>query len=124
MLKHMKSYAHLKPGQNGTKRLQAQYGKSLLCVRYRYDAILGVRLKTAELVVEEKPGCPMFLFQDSDMVPVEVRFEETELREKLRRMRARWDSQQKLWLLPFRLVRGTELEARIPKEFINGNRSL
>ena len=122
MLKHMKSYAHLKPGQNGTKRLLAQYGKSLLCVRYRYDVIRGVRLKTVELVVEEKPGCPMFLFQDGDMVPVEVRFEETELREKLRRMRARWDSQQKLWLVPYRLVRGTELEARIPEEFINGNR--
>lgn len=68
MLKHMMSYGHLKPGQNGTKRLLVQYGKSLLCIRYRYDVIRGVRLKTVELVVEEKPGCPMFLFQDSDMV--------------------------------------------------------
>ena len=104
--------------------LLAQYGKSLLCVRYRYDVIRGVRLKTVELVVEEKPGCPMFLFQDSDMVPVEVRFEETELREKLRGMRARWDSHQKLWMVPFGLVRGTELEARIPEEFINGSKNL
>lgn len=115
----MKSYAHLKPGQNGTKRLQAQYGRALLCVRYRYDAIRGVRLKTVELVVEEKPGCPMFLIQDSDMVPIEVRFEETELRERLRRMRARWDPEQKLWMVPYRLVRGTELEARIPQDFFN-----
>jgi hypothetical protein len=68
----MKSYAHLKPGQNGTKRLLAQYGKALLCVRYRYDVTRGVRLKTVEHVEEEKPGCPMFLFQDSDMVPVEA----------------------------------------------------
>jgi hypothetical protein len=120
----MKSYAHLKPGQNGTKRLLAQYGKALLCVRYRYDVTRGVRLKTVEHVEEEKPGCPMFLFQDSDMVPVEVRFEETELREKLHRIRARWDSHQKLWLVPYRLVRGTELEARIPEEFINWNRKL
>jgi hypothetical protein len=124
VLKNMKSYAHLKPGQNGTKRLLTQYGKALLCVRYRYDVTRGVRLKTVELVVEEKTGCPMFLFQDSDMVPVEVRFEETELREKLRRMRARWVSHQKLWLVPYRLVRGTELEARIPEEFINGNRKV
>jgi hypothetical protein len=29
---------HLKPGQEGTKRLLAQYGDSLICVRYRYDA--------------------------------------------------------------------------------------
>lgn len=122
MLKHMKSYAHLKPGQNGTKRLQAQYGKSLLCVRYRYDAIRGVRLKTVELIVEENPGCPKFLFQDSDLVPIDVRFDETELREKLRRIRARWDPDQKLWWVPYRLVRGADLETRIPESFFNGRR--
>jgi hypothetical protein len=118
----MKSYAHLKPGQNGTKRLLACYGKALLCVRSRYDAARGVRLKTVEIVVKEKPGCPMFLLQDGDMVPIEVRYEEAELRERLRRMRARWDPGQKAWMVPYRLVRGTELEARIPEGFINGSR--
>lgn len=119
VLKHMKSYAHLKPGQNGTKKLLSQYGKALLCVRYRYDERRGVRLKTVELVVEERPGVPMFLLQDDDMVPIEVRFEETELRERLRGIRARWDPERKLWMAPFRLVRGTDLEARIPQDFIN-----
>jgi len=118
MLKHMKSYSHLKPGQNGTKRLLARYGKALLCVRYRYDAVRGVRLKSVEIVVEEKPACPIFLLQDGDMVPIEVRYEEAELR----KMRARWDPEQKLWMAPYRLVRGTELEARIPEGFINGSR--
>ena len=121
-MKHMKSYAHLKPGENGTKKLLARYGTSLLCVRYRYDEIRGVRLKTVELVVEEKPGCPMFLLQDSDMVPIVVRFEEAELRERLRRMRARWDPEKKRWMVPYRLVRGTELEARIPEKYLNGSR--
>jgi hypothetical protein len=37
MLKDMKAYAHLKPGQKGTQRLQKKYGDALLCVRYRYD---------------------------------------------------------------------------------------
>lgn len=122
MLKYMKSYAHLKPGQNGTKKLMAQYGNALLCVRYRYDEKRGVRLKTVELVVEERPGVPLFLIHDGDMVPIEVMFEESELRERLRRMRARWDPDQKLWMVPYRLVRGTELEARIPQDFINGYR--
>uniref|UniRef100_C6DYV4 Uncharacterized protein n=1 Tax=Geobacter sp. (strain M21) TaxID=443144 RepID=C6DYV4_GEOSM len=59
MLRDMKTQAHLKPGQKGTKRLVAEYGASLLCVRYRYDRIRGVRLKTVEIVLEEKPGrCP------------------------------------------------------------------
>jgi hypothetical protein len=58
MLKHMKSYAHLKPGRNGTKRLVDKYGEALICVRYRYDEIRGVRLKTAEIIVEEKGRYP------------------------------------------------------------------
>jgi hypothetical protein len=63
----------------------------------------------------------MFLLQDGDMVPIEVRYEEADLRERLRRMRARWDPEQKLWMVPYRLVRGTELEARIPEGLINGS---
>ena len=98
-MKHMKSYAHQKPGENGTKKLLARYGRSLLCVRYRYDEIRGVRLKTVELVVEEKPGCPMFLLQDSDMVPIEVRFEEAELRERLRRVDSIFPREPTLWQL-------------------------
>jgi hypothetical protein len=64
----------------------------------------------------------MFLHKDGDMAPIEVRYEETELRERLRGMRARWDPEQRLWMAPYRLVRGTELEARIPEGFINGSR--
>ena len=56
--------------------------------------------------------------------PIEVRFEETELRDKLGRMRAKWDPREKLWLVPYRLLRGTELEARIPDECINGGMKL
>lgn len=37
MLNEMKAYAHLKPGQDDTKRLVARYGDKLVCVRYRYD---------------------------------------------------------------------------------------
>jgi hypothetical protein len=107
VLKHMRSYAHLKPGQNGTKRLPARNGKALLCVRYRYDAARGVRLKTVEIVVEEKPGCPMFLIQDGDMAPIQVRYAEAELRERLRRMRARWDPEQSFgWCAELNLRRG------------------
>ena len=44
---------NLKPGQPGTKRLVAQYGEQLICVRYRYDAVRKTRRKTIELLVEE-----------------------------------------------------------------------
>ncbi len=37
----------------GTKKLLAQYGKRLVCVRYRYDEERRERYKTVELIVDE-----------------------------------------------------------------------
>ncbi len=115
MLKDMKSYNHLKPGQKGTKRLVEQYGEALICVRYRYDEKRGVRLKTAEIIIEERPYTQS-RFKDGDIVSVSVNFDEMELREQLRTLRARWDPQSKLWFVPYRLIRGTPLEAHITVE--------
>lgn len=50
---------------------------------------------------------------DGDIVSVFISFEEIELREQLRNMRARWDAQSKVWFVPYRLIRGTLLESRI-----------
>ncbi len=115
MLKDMKSYNHLKPGQKGTRRLVEKYGESLLCVRYRYDEKRGVRLKTVEIIVEERPVINP-RFKATDIVPISVSFDEMELREQLRVLHARWDSQAKLWYLPYRKVQGTALEPRIAAE--------
>ncbi len=112
MLKEMKAYAHLKPGQDGTKRLVDQYGDKLLCVRYRYDEIRGVKLKTVEIIVDEKPlRTPRY--KDDDLVPVHVAYEETELRHQLRAFRARWDAERKLWFVQYGLIRGTPLVERL-----------
>ena len=115
MLGAMKVYAHLKPGQKGTMRLVEKYGKALLCVRYRYDEVRGVKLKTVEIIVDEKPTI-MPRFNDGDMVPVSVGYDESELRELLKKIRARWEPQIKMWFAPYRLVRDTPLEARIAAE--------
>lgn len=112
MLKEMKAYAHLKPGQKGTMRLQEKYGETLLCVRYRYDEIRGVKLKTVEIIVDEKP-LRIPRYKDNDVVPVTVAFEEPELRQQLKNMRAKWDPQAKVWFVPYGLIRGTPLESRI-----------
>ena len=87
MFKEMKTYAHLKPGQKGTRRLVETYGEKLLCVRYRYDEKRGVKVKTVEIIVDEKPlRHPRY--NDDDIVPVSVAFDETELRDLLKRIRA------------------------------------
>ena len=67
-----------------------QYGDSLICVRYRYDEQRGIRYKTVELIVEVKPLLKP-RFKDQDIVPVSVSFEETALRDQLRKMRGKWD---------------------------------
>lgn len=84
-------------------------------VRYRFDEKRGIRLKTVEIVVEERPIIPSRL-KAGDIVSLSVHFDEIELREQLRALRTRWDPQAKLWFVPFRLIRGTPLEARIIAE--------
>jgi hypothetical protein len=123
LLKEMKSYCHLKPGQNGTKRLVEEYGETLLCVRYRYDAVRRIRVKTVELIVDERPWQQPFRFRDDDLVPITVRFDETTLREKLRKLRAKWDPETKVWLVRYGMIKRTELEARIPPEFLDGRKN-
>ena len=54
----MKARLTIRAGQRGTKRLTAQYGDRLVCVRYRYDAQRRKRLKTVELIVEETDWTP------------------------------------------------------------------
>ena len=48
----------LQPHQRGAKQLLAKYGDRLVGVRYRYDTQQKKRLKTVELVVEERPWAP------------------------------------------------------------------
>jgi hypothetical protein len=112
MLRDMKTYAHLKPGQSGTLRLHAKYGDALLCVRYRYDAERHIKTKTVELIIEERPAGKSRR-RDDDVVAVTVAFEEAELRQLLRKFRGTWDPKRKQWFGTYGLIRGTPLEARI-----------
>lgn len=116
MLKDMKTQTHLKPGQRGTKRLVEKYRDSLLCVRYRYDESRGVRIKTVEIVVEEKVWKPSLRFRDEDMVPIIVAYTEKVLRDKLKAAGGRWDPEEKVWHVAYGTIRGTELEGRILKD--------
>jgi hypothetical protein len=112
-LKNVKTHTSLKPGQKGTKRLVEQYGKALICVRYRHDAKRGISMKT----VEEKPFHPCLRYRDDDMVSVIVGYTETNLRDLLKKAGGRWDPLEKLWRVCFGAIRGnSELEERILKD--------
>lgn len=116
MLKDMKTQNHLKPGQKGTKRLLEKYGDSLLCVRYRYDEGRGIRLKTVEIVIEEKPWRPASQRHDEDMVALVVAYTEKALRDQLKAVGGRWNPDEKVWLVRYGSIKGTDLEGRILKD--------
>jgi len=104
----------LKPGQRGTKKLLAEHGKALVCVRYRYDEARKKRIKTIELAIEEsdwQPPAPKF--GDFDPVFVKIGFAEQELREAAKAAKGRWDPEAKLWVIRYGNIRGTKLEKHI-----------
>jgi len=117
MLKYMKSYKHLKPGENGTVRLVERFGNTLLCVRYRYDSIRNMRIKTAEIIVEERPGRGVPRLRETDNVLVQIPFAMKALRDRLKSVGAKWDPTQKLWHVQWGLIRNDrELISRVVKE--------
>lgn len=119
----MKSRLSLKPGQKGTKLLTERFGSSLLYVRYRYDEKRGVRLKTVELVIEEKPWHPSPRLRDGDLVLVAVEYGEKELREQVKAAGGKWDPAAKMWRVSYGVIKGTELEKRIHAPNRKGKRS-
>lgn len=117
MLKHLKVHKHLKPGENGTVRLVERFGAALLCVRYRNDTVRDMQIKTAEIIVDEKPGKGMPRIRETDTVLVQVPFSMKALRERLKSVSAKWDPMQKLWRVRWGLIRGDkELMERVVRE--------
>lgn len=114
MLKEMKAYGHLKPGQKGTQRLAARFGAALVCVRYRHDERTGDNLP--EIIVDRRPSLAP-RYRDADMVAVAVPFTETALRNKLKAAGRRWNPEERVWRVCFGAIRGdTALVERILRE--------
>lgn len=92
----------LKPGQRGTKKLTELYGDQLICIRYRYDAEIGRRYKTVELIVDEGPWIPRkSRIQPGAMVDIKIGFSEVDLQKKISAAGGRWDSKRCVWVLRY-----------------------
>ena len=101
----------LQPGDRGTKKLLAEFGDKLVCVRYRYDKELRKRFKTVEVIVEEiswKPPPPK-----NTIVSLKVKVTEKELHLLIRNAGGRWDKDKKLWRMPYGMAAGLGLKERI-----------
>lgn len=104
----------LLPGRRGTKALVEQYGERLVCVRYRYDAARGVRLKTVELIIEERAWRPRP--KPEELVFVRVGGGEYELQRSLRKAGGEWRRDRRLWQVQYKRVVELGLQERIVYE--------
>ncbi len=111
----MKTRLTLRPGSNGTKKLQLKYGVRLLAVRYRYDLDRRIRLKTVELIEEELPWTPALPpGRDPDeLVSVRIGYAEVDLRTAAKQSGGIWQQDRKTWRLPLSAVYALGLESRI-----------
>ncbi|ABB33020.2 hypothetical protein GeomeDRAFT_3302 [Geobacter metallireducens RCH3] len=113
----MNARVKLKPGQKGTKKLLAQYGDSLVCVRYRYDVEKRKQVKTVELIVSETDWTPPPpKYPESALVPLRVGVTEKALQEQVRVLGGRWDRAQQVWFVRYGCIAGTKLEKLIVVE--------
>jgi hypothetical protein len=108
----MKTLLVLRPGSRGTRKLLAEYGKRMVCVRYRYDERLKRRYKTVELIVSEiawEPEVP----RPGTKVSVRIRYDETALRRKIKDAGGRWNGRTQVWRLRYDKAVELGLRARI-----------
>jgi len=102
----------LQPGEPGTRKLFAEYGAKLVCVRYRYNVANKRRIKTIELVIEEAPWEP-----NPQKIPVNkimrlrIKYDEMALREQVKAAGGKWNGQA--WELRYQEVLRLGLVERI-----------
>ena len=104
----------LKPGQPGTKRLLARYGRRLVCVRYRYDEQRKLRYTTVELIVATAEWVPKGASEAE--VAVQVDFQEYTLWGSLKMEGGRWDPKRRVFWVPYRIAALLGLTDRIVRE--------
>jgi hypothetical protein len=121
----MRTQVTLQPGQKGTKKLVAQYGKQLVCVRYRYDASRQRRLKTVELIVEETLWRPeRRASKGAEVVGVRVDFQEVSLQRQVKRAGGRWNPTRRVWELRHDQALKLCLKDRIERAKVSMRRNL
>lgn len=99
----------LQPDDRGAVRWARQYGDALVCVRHRTDSRGKLRHTTVELLVQTAPIQPRAV----KMVYLQVAPHERALHRIVQAAGGRWDSRQRLWRLPSRIVGILSLRNRI-----------
>ena len=110
----METRLTLHPGQRGTKKLVAQYGDRLVCVRYRYDERQKKRIKTVELIIEEidwEPDSQRIAW--NALVGVHIDRNERSLQRQVKQAGGKWNPVTQVWELPYKKLKDLGLEDRM-----------
>lgn len=92
-------------GQPGTKKWTAKYGRNLICVRYKYDTVRKVKIKTVELKVAEEPWeINSKRIPANKIVGIRVEYGEVQLGKTVRRAGGSWNRTRKLWEMKYQDV--------------------
>jgi len=92
----------LSPGKRGTKKLLAEYGERLVCVRYRDDEQRRRRLKTVEVIVEEAAWPPVGRRPMGEQIAsLRLDLSEVMLRSQVKRAGGLWYPQRRVWTLRY-----------------------
>ena len=87
-----------KPGQSGTKKLLAESGSRLLCVRYRCDTVSQSIVKTVEIIVEESARQPRPRHLRNDhLVAARIGWKEFDLQRQVKQAGDKWTPARRLW---------------------------
>ena len=101
----------LKPGQKGTVKWMKKFGDKLALVRYRYLPHSKKRQTTVEILVEETTWIP----PREQTVLVDVRWEEINLRNLIKRSGGTWIPELKRWEISKDLAKRLGLQNRLDK---------
>ena len=103
-------------GKPGTKKLVEQYGDKFLCLRYRVDTETKERIRTVELILDDKkvPNKPEEKpVTDKTLMRLEIGLDEKLLAKRIRAQGGRWDRDGQFWKLSYKKVKDLDLEDRI-----------
>ena len=106
------------PGDPGTKKIVEQFGKDLICVRYRYDAVRRKCYKTVELIFETHEWIPdNSRIPPNKIVSIKTRPDEITLHTVIRQHGGKWNTLKRVWKLKYETVKKLNLESRIVRSF-------
>ena len=110
----MKILRTITTGKPGTKTLLKKYGTNLISVRYRYDNQRHCKILTVELIEEIKPWHPNHKrIPKNKIMFLKITYDEIHLRRLVKDEGGRWNSERRLWEIPYSKVLELGLENRL-----------